>query len=220
MIVSTSSAPIYHEAAASTVDREWEERPEGGERGSGEAEIMERGARDVPRRALNTASSGLGMSKANPRRDASSGAGGSRMSCLLERLDISDPLRTESRWDELLREWLDDFKLWLGCFLSASPMGIRVPTSSTRTAAKVEGAARACRTCGENSGESGVAGDTSAGSGSRSALRLAALLFIASLDGLASFVLLRCDNASGILPTGGIEGGRAERSRDMRLPSV
>lgn len=219
MIVSTSSAPIFHEATTSTVDREWEERPEGGERGRGEAE--ERGARDVPRRALNTTSSGLGTSKANPRREASSGAGGSKLSCLLERLEVSDP-----RWDELLRDWLDDLPLRLVRFLSALSVGNRTPSSSTRTAAKVEGAARA-RSWGENNGESGVVSGSSAGAGSRSrsALRCAALLFIANLEGLASFDLtsfvpLRGDSASGALPTGGIEGGRTERSRDIRLPKV
>ena len=89
-LVSTSSVPIYHEATTSMVEREREERPEGGERGRGEAEVTERGARDVPRRALNTTSSGLGISKANPRREASSGAGGSKLSCLPERLEVSD----------------------------------------------------------------------------------------------------------------------------------
>ena len=133
---------------------------------------MERGASEVPRRALNTISSGLGTSKAKPCDEVAEGGwGASCRLCVLRRgFSKMDRCSSVTRL----------------CFcFSGVDLTPPITSSSTSNEAKADGRARAREDFVANMGRSREANEGSA-SGSGSLCFCAFLLFIASLDGLGA----------------------------------
>ena len=150
--------------------------------------VVERWASDVPRRALNTTSSGLGTSNANPR-SGGRGLGGRRGTDATlsrsERFELVDLPLTDGSLVRLRSR----SALW--CWQRKTPSepftDAASSSSLTRMVAKAEGTARERIVSGENMGTSSMGASCSgSGSGSVDSFVRAVLLFKASFDGLES----------------------------------